>query len=261
MALRRFLARRGECKTLWSDNGRNFVGSSREIIEWKKHVISNVEDKDVQNYLTSNLVTWKFIPIYSPHFGGIWESGVKTIKYHLRKTFGDNILTIEELMTALAQIEAIANSRPLEYIETDDGQDEILTPSHFLTGYPSIVLPILDLKTNFETQQANRSNKARQSLIKTFWLKLKNEHLQSLLKFSKWSKQGKSPEIGDVVLIKRRSDPPTYWSKGKIINVFPGEDNIVRKAEVQSIRGKHVEASRNLIPLILNRDDSTRGGC
>ena len=261
MALRRFLARRGECKTLWSDNGRNFVGSSREIIEWKKHVISNVEDQDVQNYLTSNLVTWKFIPIYSPHFGGIWESGVKTIKYHLRKTFGDNILTIEELMTALAQIEAIANSRPLEYIETDDGQDEILTPSHFLTGYPSIVLPILDIKTNFETQQANRSNKARQSLIKTFWLKWKNEHLQSLLKFSKWSRQGKSPEIGDVVLIKRRSDPPTYWSKGKIINVFPGEDNIVRKAEVQSIRGKHVEASRNLIPLILNRDDSTRGGC
>ena len=35
--------------------------------------------------LESEQVQWHFIPPASPHFGGIWEAGVKSIKHHLRR--------------------------------------------------------------------------------------------------------------------------------------------------------------------------------
>ena len=50
---------------------------------------------------------WFFIPPASPHFGGLWEAGVKSIKTHLLQTIGNSSLTFEEMSTLLTQIEAI----------------------------------------------------------------------------------------------------------------------------------------------------------
>jgi hypothetical protein len=64
--------------------------------------------------LTASLgLTWHFIPPAMPHFGGIWEAAVKSVKYHLRRVMGTNIFTFEELTTLTTQIEACLNSRPL----------------------------------------------------------------------------------------------------------------------------------------------------
>ena len=48
---------------------------------------------------------WKFIPERAPHFGGIWESSVKSLKTHLRRIVGNVKLTFEEFTTVLAEIE------------------------------------------------------------------------------------------------------------------------------------------------------------
>ncbi|KMQ88221.1 hypothetical protein RF55_12324 [Lasius niger] len=62
----------------------------------------------------ANICTnWRFIPPGAPHFGGLWEAGVKAVKYHLRRVIGDASLTYEEMATLLTQIEAYLNSRPL----------------------------------------------------------------------------------------------------------------------------------------------------
>jgi hypothetical protein len=67
----------------------------------------------VQDFLATEGCDWKFIPPHGPHFGGLWEAAVKSMKYHLRRTLGDHISTYEELCTLLAEIEACVNSRPL----------------------------------------------------------------------------------------------------------------------------------------------------
>lgn len=44
-------------------------------------------DKALTNYLASESINWEFIPLRSSKFGGLWEAGVKSFKYHLKGNF------------------------------------------------------------------------------------------------------------------------------------------------------------------------------
>ncbi|GFW59840.1 uncharacterized protein TNCV_2917221 [Trichonephila clavipes] len=75
-ALKRFMARRGKCVKLFSDNGKNFVGASNEI----KKLLETVRkpDEKLANYLAAEGIESKFIPARSPNFGGLWEAAIKS---------------------------------------------------------------------------------------------------------------------------------------------------------------------------------------
>lgn len=111
-SFKRFVGRRGHCQNMYSDFGTNFVGAARILEEetakpqrqWKSELLPHFEKFSTK---------WHFIPPASPHFGGLWEAGVKSTKTHLTKIIGNSSLTFEELSTLLVQIEAILNSRPL----------------------------------------------------------------------------------------------------------------------------------------------------
>lgn len=78
-AFRRFVARRGKCNQIWSDQGRNFVGANKELqAAWKE---ANLQfTGDIAETLATDGTQWHFIPAYSPSFGGLWEAGVKSFK-------------------------------------------------------------------------------------------------------------------------------------------------------------------------------------
>ncbi len=46
---------------------------------------------DVSHYLSDKKITWKFIPQHAPHFGGIWEAAVKSMKTHFKRILGDQM--------------------------------------------------------------------------------------------------------------------------------------------------------------------------
>lgn len=73
-------------------------------------------------------------PPSAPHFNGLAESGVRSMKYHLRRIVGTTSLTFEELYTVLCQIEAVLNSRPISALTDDFSDFTVLTPGHFLMG-------------------------------------------------------------------------------------------------------------------------------
>ncbi|XP_043502769.1 uncharacterized protein LOC122524520 [Polistes fuscatus] len=104
MALKRFIARRGQCRKLISDNGRNFVACDRLIKNTRKEILHMIGMPEIKNYLLSNMIEWSFIPVQSPHFGGIWESAVRSVKFHLHRVFLGQTPTVEELNTTLAEI-------------------------------------------------------------------------------------------------------------------------------------------------------------
>ncbi|XP_045500327.1 uncharacterized protein LOC123697818 isoform X1 [Colias croceus] len=83
-AFRRFVARRGRCTDIWSDQGRNFVGANKELVEAWSQAGLNFKD-NIADILAQEGTQWHFIPAYSPNFGGLWEAGVKSMKYHLKR--------------------------------------------------------------------------------------------------------------------------------------------------------------------------------
>lgn len=139
------MSRRGHCAKLWSDNGTNFIGASRELQE-----LASIQPA-IAEYLEANNTEWHFIPPHAPNFGGLWEAGVKSTKFHLKRVIRDT-LTYEELTTFLNQVEACLNSRPISVINfTDPGEPLPLTPGHFLIGEPLINVP----DRNYESSNVN----------------------------------------------------------------------------------------------------------
>ena len=246
-ALRRFLSRRGKCETFYSDNGKNFVGCSRIF---KSLNLSNIaDDPDLHTFLSNQLIQWKFIPPYSPHFGGLWEAAVKSTKRHLNRTFNGAILTVEETHTALCEIESILNSRPLTPLVLDSPLIP-LTPAHLLTGELVGSLP-LTLKQGDSDLQALRKDIVH-NLVITFWKRWRDEYVDSLMRRPKWNTSTKNPIVGDLVLIKKPNDPPRFWRLGRIAKLLPGKDKIVRVVQLTTLSGNHTEAVRNLVPVNIN---------
>ena len=123
---------------MWSDHGSNFVGAQKDF----KQLIKFLEDQKMQGaisqFRTSQRITWKFIPERSPHFGDLWESCDKSVKYHFKRVLST---TFEEYTTVLTQVEACLNSRPLAALPCNNDGCDALTPGHFLIGRPLEVLP------------------------------------------------------------------------------------------------------------------------
>ncbi|GFV48728.1 integrase catalytic domain-containing protein [Trichonephila clavipes] len=102
-------------------------------------------DEALASYMASEGIDWKFLPPRAPNFGGLWEAGVKSFKFYLKRVVGNIRLTYEEFLTVIIQIEGMLNSRPLVPLSSDLDDLNVLTPSHFLIGrsITSIVEPDL----------------------------------------------------------------------------------------------------------------------
>jgi hypothetical protein len=188
-ALKRFMARRGVGNHFYSDNGTNFIGASkilnREIVLEDNHNNLKVFDKQILRFTNSKKIEGHFNPPIAPHFGGLWEAGVKSIKHHLKRRVGNEILTYEEMTTTLCQIEACLNSRPLCQL-TDDIEDlNFLTPAHFLIEGP-LLLPLEKSLFDCTINRLNRWQLCNR-LYQEFWKKWNNEYFHRLQQRTKWT--------------------------------------------------------------------------
>lgn len=138
-ALRRFVARRGLCRSLYSDCGTNFVGADSQLRALFS--AASREGQRIAAYVATDRIQWHFNPPAAPHFGGIWEAAVKSTKHHLRRVIGAATLTYEEMATLLTQVEACLNSRPLQALSDDPEDQAALTPGHLLIGSPLTAVP------------------------------------------------------------------------------------------------------------------------
>lgn len=206
----------------------------------------------MSTFLSSEGITWKFLPPRAPNFGGLWESGVKAFKYHLKRVVGSVKLTLEEFLTVIVQIEGILNSRPLSPLSSDADDFQVLTPGHFLIGKPINSIP----EPNFTEKKDNLLNRWQlvQKFVQTIWKFWSNSYLSHLQQRSKWMYEKKNVRPGMLVLLKETQTPICTWILGRIVDVIPGTDGKVRVVEVRTPTGlfKRAVSKVSILPIIDN---------
>ncbi|XP_017461524.1 PREDICTED: uncharacterized protein LOC108354861, partial [Rhagoletis zephyria] len=220
-ALQRFIGRRGLCHDIYSDCGTNFIGADG-ILKTNCQKFRAAE-REVIPRLTDLHIQWHFNPPQSPNFGGLWEANVKSIKYHLKRAVGGTRLTYEQLSTVLVRIEACLNSRPLC---TDDLL--VLAPGHFLIGDALLSPP----ESSPENKSLSLQYFELQRLVQQFWIRWSTDWLSHLQSRPKWRQQEPNLAVGELFLIKDDRLPPNQWLLGRITDLHPGSDSIVRVVTV-----------------------------
>nr|CAH7738741.1 unnamed protein product [Callosobruchus chinensis] len=233
-AFRRFTARRGKPSEVWSDNGTNFKGAHSELLELASFLDKN--QTPLQESINNFGTNWKFIPAFSPHFGGLWEAGIKSAKKHLSRVLGNLKMTFEEYYTILTQVEAILNSRPITPISSCPDDLLALTPSHFLIGRPATALPDPDLR-DLPISRLSRYQLLQQ-VQQHFWARWSMEYISELQQRTKWKTQQSSIQIGSLVIIREDHLPPLQWKIGRVTKLHPGPDGIVRVATIRTSQGE-----------------------
>jgi hypothetical protein len=222
---------------MYSDNGLNFVGADKELKELLKLTNSEAHNKEIATKMSQEGIKWHFNTPAAPHHGGLWEAGVKSTKYHLRRVMGLNRLTYEELATLVYQIEAVLNSRPLTPESTDPNDLRALTPGHFLVGRPLTTIPDPDI-TNIPCNRLARWQLIQQ-LVQHFWKRWSNEYVTRLQQRPKWLQPKEPITIGSMVIVKEDNLPPLQWKLGRVVEVLTGSDKKIRTVIVKTAYGEY----------------------
>jgi transposase InsO family protein len=188
-SVHRFSARRGAPEAIFSDNGTNFIGTRRELTEIQAHL-----EHTFPHVAAQKGIQWCTIPPGSPHFGGLWEAAVKSMKLHLKKVIGLSVLTFEEFRTLLCDIEAIMNSRPLVPVSDDPNDLQALTPNMIVTAKTFRPHP-LGVPKKMKSSDIRIHPHDRwvyvQSLVATFWARWSKEYVTALQAREKWAQSGR----------------------------------------------------------------------
>jgi len=184
--LRRFIGRKEHPSLLYNDNATIFVGANREMKEMYQFARAQAERR-IGETLSNEGLEWKFIPPHSPHMRGLWEAGVKSCKYHLKRVMGSALFIFEEISTVLTQIEACLNSRPLSPLSADPTDLQPFTPAHFLVGGPMTNLPDVDM-TDVRINRLDRWQLVQRTL-QDFWKRWAAEYVANLQARTKWKQE------------------------------------------------------------------------
>ncbi|XP_062712200.1 uncharacterized protein LOC134289763 [Aedes albopictus] len=252
-AVKRFVARRGRVLELHCDNATTFVGADRELRNLRKEFQQQFQSQEWANYCSGNGITFRFIPARSPHFGGIWEAGVKSFKYHFRRIMGQKAFSMDQLLTVVAQIESVLNSRPLVPISDSPDDLSAITPGHFLIGEPLVSIPEPDL-LQLSPNRVTRLQDMQRS-VQDLWRCWSRDYISQLHQRSKWRRPSVDVRKGQLVLLKEDNYPPLQWPLGRIVETITGSDGRVRVVVVRTAAGDYKRAITKVAVLPIDSGD------
>lgn len=169
-------------------------------------------------------------------------------------------------MTAMVEVEAVINSRPLTYVSMED-IEEPLTPSHLLTGRRILSLPYhlchrseedVEVGPEFLTKRARYLNRT----LDRFWTRWRKEYLLELREAHRYHRGSTNPtqvSVGDVVVVHSADQPRAFWKLGQIKEVLPGRDGEIRGAVVRvASKGRQASTLHRPVSLLYPIEMSLR---
>jgi hypothetical protein len=182
-------------------------------------------------------IEWHFSPPSAPHFGGVWESLVKSAKVALEAIVESRPLTEELLRGFVIQAESLLNGRPLTHVSVDPRDPEPLTPNHFLLlqGSPNSEDDVI----GDEELYSRKHWEAMQVMSTHFWRRWLQEYLPTITDRRKWLFDKKNLAVDDVVLVVTPNSPRGHWPIGRVTRVVLSPDGVVRSVFVKTSAGEY----------------------
>ena len=182
-----------------------------------------LSDEEVQEHLSGLGVKWLFNIEKVPWWGGVFERLIKSSKRCLRKMIGQARFSYDELLTAVIEVEAIINSRPLSYVSSTD-LEEPLTPSHLMMGRRVLTFPdhlgyeqdVRDEDFEVDSSLLDRRMKHLNNMLNHFWKRWRQEYLLELRNAHRQAKANTLATpiaVGDIVLVHDEGLPRGFISK------------------------------------------------
>ncbi|XP_062542376.1 uncharacterized protein LOC134210345 [Armigeres subalbatus] len=246
MAIRNFIARRGQPCKIYSDRGTNFVGADREL----QRIHTAINHDEIMREFTTEETEWVFNPPMAPHMGGSWERITRTVKSNLMGVCVTKTLTDEVLRNLLTEIENVVYSRPLTHVPVDDDSDPALTPNHFLVGSSNGSKPLVIIDDSRYALKQNMCTS--QILANMYWKRWIKDYLPEITRRSKFHSV-KPIAIGDIVVIADPKLPRNCWPKGRVISTKASRDDQIRSATVQTASGVYERPVAKLAILDVQR--------
>lgn len=243
--LRRFVARRGRPRNIYSDNGTNFTSAANALnkLDWEK----------IAKHSSASQIEWVFNPPTAPWWGGWWERLIGILKTLLRKILGKASLSYESLNTTLCDAEAIINARPLTYISEDPNDFRPLSPSIFLQESREYDVPDCDMLYRVKLEKKFRN---RQKILEDLRKRFRIEYLGQLLLKNGKKKETRKIKIGDVVLIGDDTHRRIDWPLARVVDVIPGRDGQERVFVLKTKKGLVKRPTQRVYPLEIEQGES-----
>ena len=155
----------------------------------------------------------------------MYERLIREIKKTLYKTLGKTHLSFVQLEAVVMDIERHLNNRPLTYVESDGGDEEVLTPNSIVWGQQSHILQDIEVEDEELKKFNRRLVKAREHA----WTRLRKEYIHGLMESHRINRaKSQLPEVGEIVLIVGEERNRGKWMKGKVTRIVKGVDGVVR---------------------------------
>ncbi|KAH7941078.1 hypothetical protein HPB49_009842 [Dermacentor silvarum] len=178
--------------------------------------------------------------------GGWWERLVRSVKPFLCEVLEKSKLNSKETETVLLEVEAVINSRPLTYTYRDPREPSPLCPAHILVGSSFLASPERtnsddEARSAQDTRRDLSKLRYRQKLVDHLWIRWKKEYLLQLRALHLCpSHPSSSLQVDDVVLIEKPNMSRGLWPLGRVVDVLPGQDGIIRACRVKAEDGKFI---------------------
>ena len=189
--LNAFITRKTRPEMIVSDNASVFKTTAK----WIKLIRKS---EKLQHYLASEEITWRFNLSKSPWWRGMYERLIKDIKTTLYKTLGKTLLKPEQLEAIIMDVERHLNNRPLMYVESDGGEEQVLTPNVIMWGKDFHILEEPEVEEGNVSKMYRRMKNARQHV----WSRWSKEYVNSLMEYHCMNKKNcmRLREIGEIAL-------------------------------------------------------------
>ena len=250
-ALLRFIGRRGTPELMLSDNGTNFIGATKEL---KGVVLDNYK---ITKVLSERKIRWILNPPAGPHFGGVFESLIKSAKKALGLILGNANITDEELLTASVAVEGLINSRPLIAVNEDDKGLGAITPNHFLRNRSADNGDLLESEIS-DGEKVRKRWKRMLELREHIWSRWMKELVPTWCSRKKWTEEKKEVKQGDLMWILDRKNEYGKWPLAIIKEVFPGRDCRTRVVSLTCDGKEIIRPISQLIPLELDWESNNK---